>query len=147
MNLKISVFPLKSPTRALALFVLCSYVLSYLTCMLCSNTWRTNMLACLVSSFVLFALHLKIQILKTFFFFLIYFYWEKYLEPIWTAMMEFLAKIINYICSIVDLRLGYSYVAGIVRLCIFFVYIHLIFINTSFFKSNFKEAEKSIPVK
>ena len=66
-------------------------------------------------------------------------------------MMEFLAKIINYICSIVDLRLGYSYVSGIVRLCIFFYlypsYLYQYQFKNLHFKSNFKEAEKSIPIK
>ena len=43
----------------LCLLVLCPYVLICLTCLLCSNTLCTYMLLLLVSSFVLFTLHLK----------------------------------------------------------------------------------------
>ena len=90
------VYLLEMPACLACLLILCPNVLTCLTCFLCSNILQAYVLVCLVSSFVLFTLHLKRLNFKNSYKEEFGFYSEAFLEPIWRSMMEsFCQKKIN----------------------------------------------------
>ena len=74
------------------------------------------------------------------------FYSETYLETVWTSMTDFfcennkqlIAAPISQKSSVTHVRLGYKYASGIVKLNIFFIYTHLIFVDINLKTHNMK---------